>query len=58
MRLKEKQTKRLKTWKRKEQENHNLVKETSERTKHKPNGSKTQGKSLRTYDGIIVVGWS
>jgi hypothetical protein len=32
------------------------VKETSERIKHKPNGSKTQGKSLRTYDGIIVVG--
>jgi hypothetical protein len=28
----------------------------SKRTKHKPNGSKAQGKSFKTYDEIIVVG--
>ncbi len=49
--------KRLETWKRKEQENQELEKETSKRTKHKHDGSKAQGKSLRTYDGIIVIGW-
>ncbi len=49
---------RPRAWKRNEQKKQELEEETNKKTRHKPSGSKAQGRGLRIQEKILVVGWN